>query len=337
MSSEILVVGGAGYIGSHVAKALQKDGRKVTVFDNLSTGNLGAVKFGEFIEGDLCCEQTLEQIFSEKKFDGVLHFAGSIKVPESVENPEKYYQNNTQNSLNLIRACKKYGVKNFIFSSTAAIYGELPKGYADESFPKNPINPYGRSKLVTEWMLEDFASAYKNFNYVAIRYFNVCGADPELEIGQAFPEPFHLINIACEAATGKREKMAIYGEDYPTEDGTCIRDYIHVSDLADAHVLALKYLEKSGESLAVNCGYGHGYSVKQIIESVKSVTKVDFKVDKAKRRDGDPAVLIAKSDLIRQKFGWEPRLDNLDKIIETAFNWEQGQTIREWRHEKNNS
>lgn len=330
---KVLVVGGAGYIGSHTAKALKLSGYEVIVYDNLSTGNKSAVKFGEFVYGELEDYEKLDTLFTEHQFLAVFHFAGSIKVPESVENPEKYYFNNSQNSLNLISLCRKHNIQNFIFSSTAAVYGELPTGKAYDGHKTEPINPYGRSKLMTEWMLEDFSKAY-DLNYVALRYFNVCGADPDCEIGQAFPEPFHLINVACEAATGKREKMYIFGEDYPTEDGTCIRDYIHVSDLADAHALALKFLRENKESKVLNCGYGHGYSVKQIIDSVKKVTSINFKVESAQRRSGDPAVLIAESSKIKELFHWKPRFDDIDKIIETTYKWESSETLKKWREEK---
>lgn len=331
MENKVLVCGGAGYIGSHVAKALKLAGFDVTVFDNFSTGNRGAVKFGQLIEGDLSDKELISKVLKEGNYTGVLHFAGSIKVPESVENPIKYYNNNTECSLNLIKACVENNVANFVFSSTAAVYGELQNGFAVEDQLKIPINPYGRSKLTTEWMLEDISNAHKSFNYTAIRYFNVCGADPDGEIGQAFPEPFHLVNIACEAAAGKRDKIAIFGEDYPTKDGTCERDYIHVSDLAHAHVLALKYMQSNQSSQVFNCGYGHGYSVKEIVDSVKKITGQDFTVEKAARRAGDPAVLVAKSDLIKEKLGWIPEFDDLDKIIQTVYNWEQGETIKAWR------
>ena len=263
-----------------------------------------------------------------------MHFAGSIKVPESVIDPIKYYQNNTRNSLNLIEVCSELKVENFIFSSTAAVYGELENGFATEETEKSPINPYGRSKLMTEWMLEDYAKSTDQFNYAAIRYFNVCGADPDGDIGQAFPEPFHLINIACEAASGKREKMAIFGTDYPTEDGTCIRDYIHVTDLARAHILALKFLINEKKSEVFNCGYGHGYSVREIVGSVKRVTEVDFKVETSERRDGDPASLVAISSKLKTMLGWTPTYDNLDIIIQTAYKWEMSPRLKEWREIK---
>lgn len=330
----ILVTGGAGYIGSHVAKELRKEGFTPIIIDNLSTGNRGAVLDEKLIVEDLKNKEAIKKIIKENKIEGVMHFAGSIKVPESVIDPIKYYQNNTRNSLNLIEVCSELKVENFIFSSTAAVYGELENGLATEETEKSPINPYGRSKLMTEWMLEDYAKSTDQFNYAAIRYFNVCGADPDGEIGQAFPEPFHLINIACEAASGKREKMAIFGTDYPTEDGTCIRDYIHVTDLAKAHILALKFLINEKKSEVFNCGYGHGYSVREIVGSVKRVTEVDFKVETSERRDGDPASLVAISSKLKTMLGWTPTYDNLDIIIQTAYKWEMSPRLKEWREIK---
>ncbi len=334
MLMNILVTGGAGYIGSHVAKELRKEGFTPIIIDNLSTGNRGAVLDEKLIVEDLKNKEAIKKIIKENKIEGVMHFAGSIKVPESVIDPIKYYQNNTRNSLNLIEVCSELKIENFIFSSTAAIYGELENGLATEETEKSPINPYGRSKLMTEWMLEDYAKSTDQFNYAAIRYFNVCGADPDGDIGQAFPEPFHLINIACEAASGKREKMAIFGTDYPTEDGTCIRDYIHVTDLARAHILALKFLINEKKSEVFNCGYGHGYSVREIVGSVKRVTEVDFKVETSERRDGDPASLVAISSKLKTMFGWTPTYDNLDIIIQTAYKWEMSPRLKEWREIK---
>lgn len=331
---KILVTGGAGYIGSHVVKELAKQNYDIVVVDNLSTGNRDAVLAGSFILCDLADKEKLEQIFQENNFDGVMHFAGSIKVPESIENPNKYYDNNTVNSQNLLRLCEKYQVNNFIFSSTAAVYGNLDTGFASEEEKKDPINPYGRSKLITEWMLEDLSTAVEEFNYVAIRYFNVCGADIAGEIGQAFPEPFHLINIACEVATGKRDKIFIFGDDYLTSDGTCERDYIHVSDLARSHVLALEWLFKNRKSDIFNCGYGHGYSVKEIINKVQQVTGIDFPVEIGKRRGGDPAILVSRVDKIKKELKWTPEFDDLETIIRTAYEWEQSDILKRWRASK---
>lgn len=319
---KILVTGGAGYIGSHVVKALGLGGHEITVLDNLSTGHKDAVTHGELIVGDLKDEALLDKLFADKKFEAVLHFAGSIKVPESVENPLKYYQNNTLNSYNLINACVKHNCLKFIFSSTAAVYGLPEGGIASEESPKNPINPYGHSKLMTEQVLRD-VSASSKLRFVALRYFNVSGADLDGQIGQSFPQPFHLIDVTCEAACGIREKVEIFGNDYPTPDGTCIRDYIHVSDLADAHVRALDYLNADGESVSLNCGYGHGFSVKEVINKVAEVTGSPFKVIDSPRRAGDPAVLTAKAEKIKKTLGWKPHYDDLSIIIKSAFEWKK--------------
>lgn len=319
----ILITGGAGYIGSHVLKALGKLGHEITVYDNLSTGHKEAVTYGELVVGDLSDASKLENLFESRKFEAVLHFAGSIVVPESVAEPLRYYQNNTVNSHALISLCVKYQVKNFIFSSTAAVYGMPKDGVCREDSELAPINPYGQSKLMTEHMLRDSSAAYSNFKYVALRYFNVAGADPEGKVGQSFPQATHLIKAACEAATGKREKMELFGTDYPTKDGSCVRDYIHVSDLAEAHVKALEYLANGGKSEVLNCGYGHGFSVKEVIARVKEITKVDFKVIESPRRAGDPASLTAKADRVSQVTGWKPKYDDLNLIIKSAHEWEK--------------
>ena len=319
----ILITGGAGYIGSHVVKALGSlNKHDITVYDNLSTGHKEAVTYGELVVGDLADKEKLDKLFQDKKFDAVFNFAGSIKVPESVVNPVKYYNNNTVNSLTLLSMCLKHNVKKFIFSSTAAVYGIPKDGICREDSELAPINPYGHYKLMTERMLNDIAAS-SDLKFVVLRYFNVAGADPEIKIGQSFPEPFHLINVASEAAFGKRAKVDIFGTDYPTPDGTCVRDYIHVSDLADAHVKALEYLEKGGKSETMNCGYGHGFSVKEVIARVKDVTKVDFKVVESDRRAGDPASLTAKADRIQSVIGWKPKYDDLNLIIKTAYEWEK--------------
>ncbi len=320
---KILVTGGAGYIGSHVVKALGLANKfDITVFDNLSTGHKEAITFGKLVEGDLSDTEKLDELFRSQKFEAVLHFAGSIKVPESVSNPAKYYKNNTQNSLNLLSLCLKHSVNKFIFSSTAATYGIPEDGICREDSVLKPINPYGNSKLMTETMLKDI-SASSALKYVILRYFNVAGADPELQIGQSFPEPFHLINVASEAAFGKRKHLEVFGTDYPTKDGTCVRDYIHVSDLASAHVQALEYLIAGGSSEILNCGYGHGFSVKEVISRVKEVTGVNFPVIESPRRPGDPASLTAKADRIQKILGWKPKYDDLNVIIKTAFEWEK--------------
>lgn len=327
---KVLVTGGAGYIGSHVVKQLNKQGFNVVVYDNLSTGFEQAVLGTKLIVGDLNNLDLLDKTFSDEKFDAVMHFAGSIVVPESVENPSKYYQNNTLNSLNLINHCVKHNVQNFIFSSTAAVYGILETGTATEESPQLPINPYGHSKLMTEQMLKDVSFSNESFNYVALRYFNVSGADPDGEIGQAFPGATHLIKVNCEAATGKRDKTYIFGNDFDTEDGTGVRDYIHVVDLANAHLVALDYLLNGGKSDVFNCGYGHGFSVREVVANVKKVTGVDYPVEDAPRRDGDPATLVSKVDKIKSKLDWNPNYDDLEFIIKTAFEWERSDTLNSW-------
>jgi UDP-glucose 4-epimerase len=319
----ILITGGAGYIGSHVLKALGTQGHDITVVDNLSTGFAKAVRYGKLIEADLSDRAKMESIFEAGKFEGVLHFAGSIVVPESVTEPLRYYQNNTINSHFLMTLCEKFKVKYFIFSSTAAVYGMPKDGICREDSELYPINPYGQSKLMTEHMLRDLAFANKTFKYIALRYFNVAGADPEGRIGQSFPKATHLIKAACEAATGKRAQMDLFGTDYPTKDGTCVRDYIHVSDLADAHVKALEFLEKGGESQPLNCGYGHGFSVKEVISRVKEITGVNFKVNEQPKRAGDPASLTAESSRLSRLTGWKPKYDDLNFIIKSAFEWEK--------------
>lgn len=319
---KILITGGAGYIGSHVVKALGKEGFDLTVYDNLSTGHREAVSFGELIVCDLSDHDKLDRLFSEKRFDAVLHFAGSIVVPESVANPLKYYHNNTVNSQFLLGFCHKYRVNKFIFSSTAAVYGMPESGVCGEDSVLAPINPYGYSKLMTEQMLKDL-SASSDFRFVALRYFNVSGADPEGKIGQSFPEATHLIKVACETACGKRDHIKIFGTDYPTKDGTCVRDYIHVTDLADAHVKALHYLMRGGSSEILNCGYGHGFSVREVLDQVKRVTQVNFKVIEAPRRAGDPASLTAKVERIHSIIGWTPKYDDLSLIIKSAYEWEK--------------
>ncbi len=319
----ILITGGAGYIGSHVVMAMGKLGHEITIVDNLSTGFEKAVTFGKLIVADLSDRPKMEEIFESGKFEAVVHFAGSIVVPESVSEPLRYYQNNTINSHFVMSLCEKYQVNKFIFSSTAAVYGMPKDGVCREDSELNPINPYGQSKLMTEHMLKDLAFANKNFRFIALRYFNVAGADPEGRIGQSFPKATHLIKAACEAATGKRKQMDLFGTDYPTKDGTCVRDYIHVSDLAEAHVKALEFLEKGGESQALNCGYGHGFSVKEVISRVKEITGVDFKVNQLPRRPGDPASLTAESSRLSKLTGWKPKYDDLNLIIKSAFEWEK--------------
>lgn len=319
---KILITGGAGYIGSHVVKALGTLGHDLVVYDNLSTGHKQAVTFGELVVGNLEDKVKLDALFEAQKFDAVLHFAGSIVVPESVSNPLKYYANNTVNSHFLLSLCEKYKVNKFIFSSTAAVYGMPKDGVCREDSELAPINPYGQSKLMTEHMLKDLAFS-TDFRFVALRYFNVSGADPEGRIGQSFPEATHLIKVACETATGKRGSIKVFGTDYPTPDGTCVRDYIHVSDLADAHVKALEYLDRGGKSEILNCGYGHGFSVREVLVRVKEITGVDIKIEDSPRRPGDPASLTAKVDRIHSVIGWKPKYDDLNVIIKSAYEWEK--------------
>jgi UDP-glucose 4-epimerase len=319
---KVLVTGGAGFIGSHVVNLLGQAGHDIVVVDDLSTGVKEAILYGKHILENIANTESMRQIFAREKFEACLHFAGSIIVPESVTDPIKYYDNNTQNSFNLIRLCHEFGVNRFIFSSTAAVYGMAPNGKCSEESTLGPINPYGRSKLMTEWMLEDIAKA-TDFNYIALRYFNVAGANNEGKLGQRGPNSTHLLKVACETATGKRPEMCIFGEDYDTPDGTCIRDYIHIDDLAQAHVDALNYLERNQQSQVLNCGYGHGYSVKEVVSMVKEVTGVDFKVNKAGRRAGDAPLLISVADRIRDVLGWEPKYDDLKLIVRTAYEWEK--------------
>lgn len=322
MSEKILVTGGCGYIGSHVVRQLAEAGREVVVYDNLSTGFRDALINGEpLIEGDLADRDTLEDAFREHRFGTVLHFAASIVAPESVSQPLKYYGNNTRNTLGLLETCVRFGVRQFIFSSTAAVYGFPEGGSASEESPLAPINPYGTSKLISEWMLRDVAAAH-GLRYVALRYFNVAGADPQARIGQRTPEATHLIKVACQTALGQREQAAIYGSDYPTPDGTGIRDYIHIEDLASAHLAALEYLAGGGVSTAMNVGYGRGSSVREVLAMVRQVSGVDFRVVEAERRPGDPACLIAQAERIGRLTGWRPRYDSLRQIVEDAWRWE---------------
>lgn len=318
----ILVTGGAGYIGSHVVKMLGERNHEIAVYDNLSSGNRWAVLYGELFEGDLGDIKKLESAIEVFKPDAVMHFAASIVVNESVTDPLKYYNNNTSNTINLLSAMIKNSVNIFIFSSTAAVYGIPDKIPVSEDGPMKPINPYGSSKMMNEIILRDLADAKDDFRYVSLRYFNVAGADSECRIGQAYKDPTHLITRALKTAIGQFEKMQIFGTDYQTHDGTCIRDYIHVDDLADAHILALNYLMDGGYSNIFNCGYGHGYSVREVVAITKKITKTDFSVEEAPRREGDPPDLVADSSKIRSFLNWKPRYDDLEFIIESAWRWE---------------
>lgn len=323
----VLVTGGAGYIGSHAALALLDAGRKVVILDDLSQGHRWAVPTGAaFVEGDCGDMELVGRVIRDHGVTAIMHFAGSIIVPESVVYPLDYYYNNTVNSRALAQAAVDNGIKHFIFSSTAGVYGEPSKTPILEDFPSKPISPYGTSKMMTEKMLQD-ASVAHDMNFVALRYFNVAGADPKGRAGQTSRKATHLIKIASQAASGVRSHLDVYGDDYPTPDGTCVRDYIHVSDLANAHVLALEYLEAGGESDVMNCGYGRGFSVYEVIEAVKRVSGVDFPVNLADRRPGDPAELIAGADRIRQKLGWQPKHDDLETIVRHALAWEE--TLKE--------
>ncbi len=319
----VLVTGGAGYIGSHVAKLLSKRGYEVLIYDNLSTGKREAAKYGKLVVGDLADREKLENVFEEFKPDAVMHFAASIEVPESVKKPLKYYKNNTCNTVGLLEVIEKHKTPYFIFSSTAAVYGNPKKIPIDENAQTEPINPYGMSKLMSERIIRDFATANPWFKYAILRYFNVAGADPEGELGFAYPNPTHLIIRAVKTAKGEFDKLQIFGTDYPTRDGTAERDYIHVMDLAKAHVDALEYLVKGGESDTFNVGYGHGYTVREVVDTVKRVTGVDFKVEEAPRRPGDPAALVAKVDKIKKVLGWKPDYDSLETIVKTAWEWEK--------------
>jgi UDP-glucose 4-epimerase len=318
----ILVTGGAGYIGSHMVWRLLDAGEKVVVADRLSTGFEWAVPpEAELRVGELADPQFRAALFAKGDIEAVIHFAGSIIVPESVTDPLMYYKNNTANSRDLIEDAVKFGVKFFIFSSTAAVYGNVGGEPVLENTPLLPESPYGRSKLMTEIMLADTAAAY-DLRYTALRYFNVSGADPLKRTGQSTKGATHLIKVASETALGKRKSMQLYGTDYPTPDGTCVRDYIHVSDLANAHYLALKRLRNGGGSLIANCGYGKGYSVRQVIDAVKRMSGQNFEVDVTSRRLGDAASVVADSSLAKAEFGWIPEHDDLDFIVKTAIEWE---------------
>ncbi len=319
----ILVTGGAGYIGSHVVRQLSESGREVIVYDNLSTGFADSLIHGErLVVGDLADSAKLAQVFTEYGCTTVLHFAAAIIAPESVVLPLKYYANNTCNTLNLLRACVEAKVRNFIFSSTAAVYGMAEGGAASEESPTLPISPYGTSKLMSEMMLRDVALAH-GVRYVALRYFNVAGADPLGRMGQRTKDATHLIKVCCQAALGERRSVSIFGSDYPTRDGTGIRDYIHIEDLASAHLAALHYLEEGNDPVTLNVGYGRGSTVREVIAAVREVSGVNFPAEEAPRRPGDPAMLIADAGRIRKVLGWEPRFAELEKIVRDAWQWEK--------------
>jgi UDP-glucose 4-epimerase len=320
---KIFVTGGAGYIGSHVVKDLGEKGHTILVYDNLSTGHGGSVLYGDLIVGDLADTGLLSKTIKEYTPDAVIHFAASIQVEESVRNPLKYYANNTVNTVRLLDTLVKNRVRFFLFSSTAAVYGIPDKIPVKETAQLRPINPYGASKVMIEQVLKDLDHAEESFSYISLRYFNVAGADPGGRIGQKYREATHLITRALKAAKSELAGLQIFGTDYDTPDGTCIRDYIHVNDLADAHVIALEHLFSTRKSEIFNCGYGHGASVKEVVQEVKRLTGVDFAVQETGRREGDPPALVADSRKIKTRLGWEPKHDDLPFIIETAWNWEK--------------
>lgn len=322
MTISVLVSGGAGYIGSHVTLALLEAGYRPVVVDDLSTGRRELVPAAiPFIHADVGDQTRMAEVFATHRIDAVIHLAGSIVVPESVTDPLRYYANNSAVSRNLIETAVRFAVRAFIFSSTAAVYGDPQGGRLDEAAPTRPINPYGRSKLMTEWVLAD-TSAATGLPYVALRYFNVAGADAQGRSGQSSPRSTHLIKVACEAILGKREAFTLYGDDYDTADGTCVRDFVHVSDLADAHVLALGHLLAGGAGTVMNCGYGRGFSVREVLHMVERVAGRRIPVILAGRRDGDPATLVSHAERIRQTLGWQPRHADLEEIVASALAWE---------------
>jgi UDP-glucose 4-epimerase len=325
----ILVTGGAGYIGSHTVLQLRQRGHKVVVLDNLYTGFRQAVLDTPLIVGNVGDRELVGQVLREHGIQTVMHFAAHTIVPESVSDPLKYYGNNTCATRSLLQSCVEGGVKHFVFSSTAAVYG-IPEGdFADENTPTAPINAYGTSKLMSEWMLRDLGAA-SALRYVVLRYFNVAGSDSSGRIGQSTRLATLLVKAAVEASIGKRSHLSIFGTDYPTTDGTGVRDYIHVEDLATAHLDALTYLQDGGASVTLNCGYGHGYSVREVIKSVERVGARPILVKEEPRRAGDPPILIAKADRVRSTLGWKPRLDDLDTIVRTALEWERKLQAAPW-------
>ncbi|MBI4684812.1 MAG: UDP-glucose 4-epimerase GalE [Nitrospirae bacterium] len=319
---KIFVTGGAGYIGSHVVRDLGKKGYDVLIYDNLSTGHEWAVLSGRLVKGDLADKSFLDEVIKDFKPDAVMHFAALIQVEESVREPLKYFRNNTANAMNLLEVMLENRIKNFIFSSTAAVYGIPDKLPVNEDVPMNPTNPYGESKAMVEQMLSDLSNA-SDFNYIALRYFNVAGADSQGRIGQAYKESTHLITRALKTAKGELPKLLIFGADYMTSDGTCIRDYIHVDDLSVAHILTLDYLSDNGKSRVFNCGYGHGYSVREVVQAAKKVTGIDFRTEETGRRDGDSPALLADSSRLKAELNWKPKHDDLGYIIKTAWEWEK--------------
>lgn len=318
----ILVTGGAGYIGSHVVRQLGERGESVVVLDNLSTGFRSAVLCGQLVVGDTGDKELVARLLKEHGVKTVMHFAAHTIVPESVANPLKYYRNNTCSTRSLLQCCEAAGVQHFVFSSTAAVYGIPDGGIAAEDSPTQPINPYGTSKLMSEWMLRDLATA-SSLRYVVLRYFNVAGSDPGGRIGQSTINGTLLTKVACETAVGKRPQVAIFGTDFPTQDGTGVRDYIHVEDLASAHLSALDYLSAGGDSKTLNCGYGHGYSVRQVIATVDRLNGSPIKTVESPRRAGDPPTLVARAERVREVLGWKPQFDDLEVIVRSQLTWEK--------------
>ncbi len=325
----ILVTGGAGYIGSHVVLQLRARGERVVVLDDLSRGFRQAVLDTPLVVGKVGDRDKVLELLRTHGVDTVMHFAAYTIVPESVREPLKYYGNNTCSTRSLLECCVEAGVKNFVFSSTAAVYGIPAEGVAAESTPTAPINPYGTSKLMSEWMLRDVAAS-SSLKYTALRYFNVAGSDTQARIGQATPNATLLVKVASEHVVGKRPHISIFGTDYPTADGTGVRDYIHVEDLATAHLDALEYLRAGGASTVLNVGYGHGYSVRQVLDSVERVSGKRLTIKEEPRRAGDPPSLVARADRIRKELGWKPRLDDLDTIVRTSLEWEQRLVREPW-------
>ncbi|MDH5202903.1 MAG: UDP-glucose 4-epimerase GalE [Nitrospirota bacterium] len=327
----ILVTGGAGYIGSHVVKALGEKGHSIVVYDNLSYGHEWAVLYGQLVKGDLADKKLLDTIFKTEDFEAVIHLAAFVVVEESVREPIRYYKNNFVNTLNLIETCIIHNVSKCIFSSSAAVYGIPEKVPVTENTPLHPINPYGSSKVMVEYVLDDVSRTH-DFRYASLRYFNVAGADPLSRIGQARKDATHLISASLRTALGIKDHLDLFGTDYSTPDGTCIRDYIHVDDLSDVHILTLEYLASGGASRIYNCGYEHGYSVKEVVEKAKNVTGVDFPVRQIGRRPGDPPVLIADASRIKKELDWKPKYDDLGYIIKTAWEWEKKMNVKTQTH-----
>ncbi|MGL4669847.1 MAG: UDP-glucose 4-epimerase GalE [Methanobacteriaceae archaeon] len=324
----ILIVGGAGYIGSHVNKSLNNWGYDTLIYDNLSEGHIESVKWGEFVEGDLSDSLKLDKLFNSYDIDVVMHFAAFTSVNESIKNPEKYYINNVSNTINLLKSMKKGNVGNFIFSSTAAVYGNPQSIPINENHILNPINPYGNTKLTIERILSDYSKSFScvgsnsyNFNYSSLRYFNASGCDKDCEIGEKHNNETHLIPLILDVAIGKRESISIFGTDYPTEDGTCIRDYIHVEDLANAHIKAMEYIKNNNTSEVFNLGNGNGFSVREVIKCCETVINKDINTIEDSRRPGDPAVLVSDSTKARNMLNWEASNSNINNIVETAWNW----------------